>query len=107
MTSKAAVLLCVVLCALLHVTSAFTISPSFVPSSRLQSETLMTRANSGTLRLNARGSKGGTKRDDLSSIETRDMTRQEMLDYNKESEDIMNSELQVRRCREGYGGRWW
>ena len=38
---------------------------------------------------------GGKKKqdEDLSFIETRDMTREEMLRYNKESEDIMNAEL--------------
>jgi|ERR1719183_1455776 hypothetical protein len=45
--------------------------------------------------LAARGSKGGTKREDLSYIETRDMTRQEMLEYNKQAEKTMNTELSV------------
>ncbi|GMI17344.1 hypothetical protein TrLO_g12481 [Triparma laevis f. longispina] len=45
--------------------------------------------------LNARGAKGGTKREDLSYIESRDMTREEMLEYNKQSEEIMKSELNL------------
>lgn len=31
--------------------------------------------------------------EDLSDIETRDMTREEMLELNKKNEDIMNAEL--------------
>lgn len=33
--------------------------------------------------------------EDLSFIETRDMTREEMLELNKKNEDIMNMELQM------------
>ena len=33
--------------------------------------------------------------EDLSYIESRDMTRQEMLDLNKKNEEIMNMELQM------------
>jgi selenocysteine-specific elongation factor len=33
--------------------------------------------------------------EDLSFIETRDMTREEMLELNKKNEDIMNMELQA------------
>ena len=32
---------------------------------------------------------------DLSSIESRDLTREEMLDINKQNEEIMNMELQM------------
>ncbi|GMH47211.1 hypothetical protein TrRE_jg2694 [Triparma retinervis] len=92
MNSRATFLLLAVLGTLLSTVSAF--SPlSFVPSTTLKQSNVMTRARLPELALSARGSKGGTKREDLSAIETRDMTRQEMLDYNKESEDIMNSEL--------------
>lgn len=40
---------------------------------------------------------GGNKKDDidLSSIESRDLTREEMLDINKQNEEIMNMELQM------------
>ena len=34
-------------------------------------------------------------KEDLSYIETRDMTREEMLELNKKNEDIMNMELQA------------
>jgi hypothetical protein len=34
-------------------------------------------------------------KEDLSYIETRDMTREEMLDLNKKNEDIMNMELSM------------
>jgi hypothetical protein len=38
---------------------------------------------------------GGKKKEeeDLSYIETRDMTREEMLKYNEQSENIMNAEI--------------
>ena len=39
---------------------------------------------------------GGKKKkpvEDLSYIETRDMTKEEMLEYNRQSDDIMNAEL--------------
>jgi hypothetical protein len=35
------------------------------------------------------------KKEDLSYIESRDMTKAEMLEYNKKSEDIMNMELSM------------
>jgi hypothetical protein len=38
---------------------------------------------------------GKKKVEDLSDIEVRDMTRQEMLDLNAKNEDIMNMELSV------------
>ena len=39
------------------------------------------------------GKKG--PKEDLSFIESRDMTREEMLDLNKQNEEIMNMELQM------------
>jgi len=36
---------------------------------------------------------GKNKKNDLSSIESRDMTKEEMLELNKKNEDIMNMEL--------------
>lgn len=39
------------------------------------------------------GKKNQEPEEDLSYIETRDMTREEMLKYNQASEDIMNAEL--------------
>ena len=38
---------------------------------------------------------GKKPKDDLSFIESRDMTREEMLALNKKNEDIMNMELQA------------
>jgi hypothetical protein len=43
--------------------------------------------------LNALGKKKG--KEDLSFIESRDMTREEMMELNKRNEDIMNMELQA------------
>eukprot|EP00529_Nitzschia_sp_RCC80_P040035 CAMPEP_0113474256 /NCGR_PEP_ID=MMETSP0014_2-20120614/18483_1 /TAXON_ID=2857 /ORGANISM="Nitzschia sp." /LENGTH=86 /DNA_ID=CAMNT_0000367083 /DNA_START=228 /DNA_END=488 /DNA_ORIENTATION=- /assembly_acc=CAM_ASM_000159 len=43
--------------------------------------------------LNALGKK--KPKEDLSFIETRDMTREEMLELNQKNEDIMNMELQA------------
>jgi hypothetical protein len=42
---------------------------------------------------NVFGKKG--PKEDLSFIESRDMTREEMLELNKKNEDIMNMELQM------------
>lgn len=42
--------------------------------------------------MNAMGKKKKAK-EDLSYLETRDMTREEMLELNKKNEDIMNMEL--------------
>lgn len=39
------------------------------------------------------GGKKKKEKEDLSYIETRDMTREEMLEYNRQSEDIMNQEI--------------
>lgn len=41
------------------------------------------------------GKKKKTPKEDLSFIETRDMTREEMLELNQKNEDIMNMELQA------------
>ena len=38
----------------------------------------------------------GKKKEDLSFMETRDMTRDEMLDLNQKNEEIMNMELQMK-----------
>jgi len=46
--------------------------------------------------LHAAGNKkGGKEKIDLSYIESRDMTREEMLELNKKNEEIMNMELQA------------
>lgn len=41
------------------------------------------------------GKKNKNDDTDLSSIETRDLTREEMLEINKQNEEIMNMELQM------------
>eukprot|EP00536_Pseudo-nitzschia_multiseries_P001689 jgi/Psemu1/300935/fgenesh1_kg.22_\ len=41
------------------------------------------------------GKKKKKEVEDLSFIETRDMTKEEMLELNKQNEDIMNMELQA------------
>lgn len=69
--------------------NAFTISSTSAVRSKAQSS-----SERSTAALSAFG--GGKKKkvkEDLSYIETRDMTKQEMLEYNRQSEDIMNGEL--------------
>lgn len=61
---------------------------AFVPSSRPAS--LMTRPNASSARMNAKKAK-----EDLSFIESRDMTREEMLELNAQNEEIMNMELNM------------
>ena len=67
-------------------TDAFT-GPKVVVSSSQKAATV------SPVRLNIFGKK--EPEEDLSFIETRDMTREEMLDLNKKNEDIMNMELQA------------
>ncbi|GMI16030.1 hypothetical protein TrVE_jg977 [Triparma verrucosa] len=79
---------------LLSPASSFAFSPrSPLTSSKISG--LAGERVSSHSRLYARGAKGGTKREDLSYIESRDMTREEMLEYNRQSEEIMNTELNV------------
>lgn len=61
---------------------------------RQQHVVLRTSASDG---LFVFGGKNKKKNDDmdLSSIETRDLTREEMLEINKQNEEIMNMELQM------------
>ena len=67
---------------------AFVVSPQ-------QQQRLSTRTSSMTASTVAYafGKKG--KKEDLSFIESRDMTREEMLDLNKQNEEIMNMELSL------------
>jgi hypothetical protein len=81
--------------ALWWVGSLALVSPFQVPHTQQQSHQLAsssparsTRTTSTTL-LKALGK----KKEDLSFIETRDMTREEMLQLNAENERVMNSEL--------------
>merc|ERR1740125_26027 len=68
-----------------------TTTDAFTPSS-IQSRTQRT-ASSTTTSLNQFGKK--KPQDDLSSIESRDLTREEMLAINKRNEEVMNNELQA------------
>ena len=65
-----------------------TTTDAFTPSS-IQSRTV----SSTTTSLNQFGKK--KPQDDLSSIESRDLTREEMLAINKRNEEVMNNELQA------------
>jgi len=66
-----------------------TTTDAFTPSS-IQSRTT---ASSTTTSLNQFGKK--KPQEDLSSIESRDLTREEMLAINKRNEEVMNNELQA------------
>ena len=63
---------------------------AFTPSS-IQSR--ITASSSTTTSLNQFGKK--KSQEDLSSIESRDLTREEMLAINKRNEEVMNNELQA------------
>eukprot|EP00580_Thalassiosira_gravida_P000021 CAMPEP_0201607684 /NCGR_PEP_ID=MMETSP0492-20130828/6711_1 /ASSEMBLY_ACC=CAM_ASM_000837 /TAXON_ID=420259 /ORGANISM="Thalassiosira gravida, Strain GMp14c1" /LENGTH=119 /DNA_ID=CAMNT_0048072325 /DNA_START=48 /DNA_END=407 /DNA_ORIENTATION=- len=79
---------------------AITLSGSDAFTSRsIQSRAAFANANVGankdiTTALNQFGKKKQDD-DDLSFIETRDMTREEMVELNKRNEDVMNRELQA------------
>ena len=75
--------ICVCIAALSGSTDAFT--PSSIQS--------RTTASSTTTSLNQFGKK--KPQEDLSSIESRDLTREEMLAINKRNEEVMNNELQA------------
>mmetsp|Transcript_9773 Transcript_9773/g.13819 ORF Transcript_9773/g.13819 Transcript_9773/m.13819 type:complete len:107 (+) Transcript_9773:33-353(+) len=72
------------ICATIAVgTNAFQLAPSF-------------RISGGrNLENNAQFIKAKKNDYDFSSIESRDMTKEEMLEMNKQNEDIMNMELQM------------
>ncbi|MGK3733758.1 MAG: hypothetical protein ACI8RD_001423 [Bacillariaceae sp.] len=83
----------VALVATLTVTPSAAFAPSKASSSSSSSSTrTRTQTRSFTVDpVNAFGKK--KQQEDLSEIETRDMTRDEMLELNKKNEDIMNMEL--------------
>lgn len=56
---------------------------------------LRQQRNPHQIMLNARGAKGGSKRDDLSAIESRDMTREEMKRFNEQSAKDMDNGMAV------------
>lgn len=61
---------------------------AFIPPSAVA-----TSKSSATFALG--GGKKNKKQEDLSFIETRDMTRDEMVDLNKRNEEVMNMELSM------------
>ena len=73
--------ICVCVAVLSGTTDAFT------PTS------IQSRTASSTTSLNQFGKK--KPQEDLSSIESRDLTREEMLAINKRNEEVMNNELQA------------
>jgi hypothetical protein len=76
------------ICLFIAVALAATLSHAFV-TSPLPRPALVS-ANSRQQQLFAWPNK---KSEDFSDIESRDMTREEMVKYNKASEDIMNAEI--------------
>jgi hypothetical protein len=79
--------------ALVALVATLTVTPSaaFTPS-KVSTSTTRTQTRSFTVDpVNAFGKK--KQQEDLSDIETRDMTREEMLELNAKNEDIMNMEL--------------
>ena len=75
--------ICVCIAVLSGTTDAFT--PTSIQS--------RTTSSSTTTSLNQFGKK--KPQEDLSSIESRDLTREEMLAINKRNEEVMNNELQA------------
>eukprot|EP00567_Pseudictyota_dubia_P016552 CAMPEP_0197452318 /NCGR_PEP_ID=MMETSP1175-20131217/31777_1 /TAXON_ID=1003142 /ORGANISM="Triceratium dubium, Strain CCMP147" /LENGTH=113 /DNA_ID=CAMNT_0042985299 /DNA_START=163 /DNA_END=504 /DNA_ORIENTATION=+ len=84
---RAAVVLAILgaLCAIMS-SNAFVVKPHLVNSAR-----------AGATQINLGNFGGGKKKEkpaeDLSFIESRDLTREEMLEINKKNEEIMNMEL--------------
>lgn len=75
--------------ALLLVAASFTSTEAFT-ANRIQS-----RARVAPTTETALSVFGKKPADDLSDIESRDMTREEMLELNKRNEEVMNRELQA------------
>ena len=71
----------------------FASTDAFAPSMNRATITTTTRSVFVPAPLNVFGKK--KEQEDLSFIESRDMTREEMLELNKKNEDIMNMELQA------------
>merc|ERR1712038_1807963 len=72
-------------------TNAFTVSSPRTTTISSSSFSSMTSTTS----LNIFGNKKTDDDFDISSIESRDLTREEMLEINKQNEEIMNMELQM------------
>lgn len=77
---------CVVVATLTSSTDAFT-------AQSIQSRALTSSFTESPTALSVFGKKA--EEEDLSYIETRDLTREEMLEINKRNEEVMNRELQA------------
>ena len=76
-------------------TNAF-MQPKTTSSTTTLSTTTQARSLSTPTSMNVfNNKKKKAKEEDLSYLEVRDMTREEMLELNKKNEDIMNMELQA------------
>ena len=71
--------------------AAFTSTSAFTTTNAIQSRANVAPASSKT----ALSQFGRKPSEDLSDIEVRDMTREEMLALNKRNEEVMNRELQA------------
>ena len=88
MLTRLVTLLVVFLTAFAASSDAFVVAPR----PQLSAQSMATARTTATAQ-NVFGKKA--PKEDLSFIETRDMTREEMLDLNKQNEEIMNMELQM------------
>lgn len=70
-------------------------SDAFTARSALQHTTAVGTSTSSSSALSIFGGKKQGEEEDLSFIETRDLTREEMLEINKRNEQVMNNELQA------------
>ena len=77
--------------ALLLVVITLTRTSAFTTTNSIQSRATVAPASSKT----ALSQFGKKPAEDLSDIEVRDMTREEMLELNKRNEEVMNRELQA------------
>ena len=75
-----------------HTADAFVSPKASITTRTLTAGRTLVAAPVTVTSLNAFGKKK-KEAEDLSFIETRDMTREEMLELNKQNEDIMNTEL--------------
>lgn len=95
-SSRRSVLLSMLMAVAMVAAVLLTSTEAFSPSTRqvaTGSSTTTTRTLFAPTPLNVFGGKNKKEKEDLSFIETRDMTREEMLDLNRQNEEIMNMEL--------------
>ena len=79
--------------AILCIALLFTPSATAFTTQAIQSRAAVSSEPSSSTSLNQFGKK--KEAEDLSFIETRDLTREEMLEINKRNEEVMNRELQA------------